>query len=61
MTYGPTDLLSGMNEITTRPATAVMQRRAKLLNISESTAFAKPTLPHYRVPLTTFYYLFASV
>jgi hypothetical protein len=34
---------------------------AKSLNTSEPTAFAKPTLPDYRVPPTTFYRLFASV
>jgi hypothetical protein len=42
------------------PVTAT-ERRAKSVNISESRAFAKPTLPDYRVPPTTFQRLFASV
>jgi hypothetical protein len=57
----PAAQILGIVEAQEANPVTVTERRAKSLKISESTAFAKPTLPHYRVPPTTFYRLFASV
>jgi hypothetical protein len=60
MSVPAAQILGALQAPEASPDTAT-ERRAKSLNIIESTDFAKPTLQDYRVPPTTVHRLFASV